>query len=113
MVRHVHASRFFGGGHEDICCALLMSLGACLLHQNYFPPRFPHIVLPKHLRRLAGKYERFQHLRNLMAEIYDHESSLVSYIRWVAPVVKLLHPLAPEKYDKYTKWPIVQFKYIV
>ena len=40
MVRQLHATRFFGGGHEDICCVLLMFLGACLLRQYYSPPRF-------------------------------------------------------------------------
>ena len=112
MVCQLHATRFVGGGHEDICCALLMSLGACLLGQYYFQPWFPHFVRPKYLCRLAGKYERLQHLRNLLAEIYDHESSLVSYIRRVAPVIRLLHPLTPKKYDRCTKWPIVQFQYI-
>ena len=112
MVRQVHAIRFFGGGYEDICCALLMSLGACILHQNYFPPQFVHFFLPKYLCRLAGKYEQLQHLWNLVAEIHDHESNLVSYIHRVAPVIILFHPLTPKKYDICTKWPIVQFQYI-
>ena len=102
MVRQLHAMRFGGGGHEDILCALFMSLGACLLRQNYFPPRFAHFVRPKDLCRLAGKYEGIQHMGNLVSEIHDHETSLVSYICWVAPIIKLLHPFAPKEYDSLT-----------
>jgi hypothetical protein len=63
--------------------------------------------------RLARKYEWLQHLWNLVAEIHNHESNLVSYIRRVATVVILFHLLTPKKYDMCTKRPLVQFQYIL
>ena len=90
-----------------------MSFGVCLLYENYFPPQFAHLFRPKYLCRLARKHEWLQHLWYFVAEINDHESNIISYISRIAPIVILSHLLTPKKFDKCTKWPIVQFQYIL
>lgn len=114
---------FGGGGIWSAVCTPSLSalvvmipfvvLCSCLVCQHHFPPWSVHVIGPKNLCHLARKYEGVLHLCHFVAEIHHHESSIISYINNIPTIVMLFHPLAPKKYHRCLKWPIIQFQDIL